>query len=475
MFVDTSARLTSRESPVPRSAASVFADIAAFRGPAHQPAVIDRAVVLGGSVAGLLAARILADHAESVLIVDRDGPATVDGARGLVPQGDQVHALLPGGRAHLDRWFPGFTDQAVAGGASRVPAAARRSYLDGRRKVSGSQVDYLSATRPFLEGEIRRHTMELPNVSAITGRVTGLDFDDTAVTAVRYESADGPGRLDADFVVDATGRSSKLSDWLEQGGWERPPMTRMTVNINYATAAFRRPENVPDPVLALAVWGPRTGGDFGGAVFTPVEDNRFLVMFGGYGDCRPGNTTEDLIRRCREDLPPEFAPVVGNEVVSEARTYRHPDSRRRDFAGLTRFPARLVAAGDAVASFNPIYGQGMSSAAMHASALSLYLRAAPDLAAPATDFFALQKVVVDAAWSFSTSADLARPSVPSDGHRTPRIASWLSDQIISASVTDDAVARRFDDVTGMLAHPSSLGAPGTVLRAIRANRRAQKS
>jgi 2-polyprenyl-6-methoxyphenol hydroxylase-like FAD-dependent oxidoreductase len=456
---------------VPRSAASVFADIAAFRGPARSPVVIGRAVVLGGSIAGLLAARILADHAESVVIVER---GAADGGPSAVPQGDQVHALLPGGRAHLDRWFPGFTDRAVAGGASLVSPAIRRSYLDGRRKVSGTPVDYLSATRPFLEAEIRRGTAELPNVSVVTGRVTGLDFDDTAVTGVRYESADGPAGLDADFVVDATGRSSKLGDWLEHGGWDRPPMTRMTVNLNYATAAFRRPEDAPTPILTLALWGPRAGGDFGGAIFTPVEDNRFLVMFGGYGDCRPGNTTEDLIRRCREDLPPEFTGVVGNEVAGEVRTYRHPDSRRRDFSGLTRFPARLVAVGDAVASFNPIYGQGMSSAAMHASALSLYLRSAPDLATAATDFFALQKVVVDAAWGFSTSADLARPSVPSEGHHVGRISSWVSGQIVAASVTDPTVARRFDDVTGMLAHPSSLGTPGTVLRAIRANRRARQ-
>jgi 2-polyprenyl-6-methoxyphenol hydroxylase-like FAD-dependent oxidoreductase len=457
---------------VPRSAASAFADIAAFRGPARRPAVIGRAVVLGGSVAGLLAARILADHAESVVIVER---GAADGRHSAVPQGDQVHALLPGGRAHLERWFPGFTDRAVAGGASLVSAAARRSYLDGRRKVSGTRVDYLSATRPFLEAEVRRGTVELPQVSVVTGRVTGLDFDDTAVTAVRYETADGPAGIDADFVVDATGRSSKLGDWLERDGWDRPPMTRMTVNINYATAAFRRPEDAPEPMLTLALWGPRTGGDFGGAIFTPVEDNRYLVMLGGYGDCRPGHTTEDLIRRCRQDLPPEFTPVVGNDVVGEVKTYRHPDSRRRDFAGLTRFPARLVAVGDAVASFNPIYGQGMSSAAMHASALSLYLRSAPDLATAATGFFARQKVVVDAAWGFSTSADLARPSVPNEGHRVGRISSWLSGQIIAATVTDATVGRRFDDVTGMLAHPSSLGAPGTILRAIRANRRDRSS
>jgi 2-polyprenyl-6-methoxyphenol hydroxylase-like FAD-dependent oxidoreductase len=460
---------------VPRSAASVFADIAASRGPARRQLLIGQAVVLGGSVAGLLAARILADHAESVVIVDRDGPATVDGARAAVPQGDQVHALLPGGRVHLDRWFPGFTDRAVAGGASLVSPAARRSYLDGRRKVPGSQVNFLSATRPFLEGEVRRNTVDLPNVSVIAGRVTGLDFDDTAVTAVRYESAGGEASVDADFVVDATGRSSRLSDWLEQGGWQRPPMTRMTVNINYATAAFRRPDNAPELLSVLALWSARAGGDFGGAVYTPVENNRFLVMFGGYGDCRPGNTTEDLIRRCREDLPPEFAPVVANEVVSEVKTYRQADSRRRDFAGLTRFPARLVAIGDAAASFNPIYGQGMSSAAMHASALSLYLRSAPDLATAADDFFALQKVVVDAAWGLSTSGDLARPSVPSDGHRSPRISTWLVGQIVAASVTDVTVGRRFDEVTGMLTHPSSLGAPGTVLRALRANRRARQT
>jgi 2-polyprenyl-6-methoxyphenol hydroxylase-like FAD-dependent oxidoreductase len=461
------------EFPVPRSAANVFADIAAFRGPSLRPAVIGRAVVLGGSVAGLLAARILADHAESVVIVERGGAE--DGAHSSVPQGEQVHALLPGGRAHLERWFPGFTDRAVAGGGSLVSPAVRRSYLDGRRKVGGSPVDYLSATRSFLEDEVRRNTVGLPNVSVIAGRVTGLDFDDTAVTSVRYESADGPASIDADFVADATGRASKLGDWLEQGGWNRPPLTRMTVNINYATAAFHRPGNAPAPISVLALWGPRTGGDFGGGIFTPVENNRFLVMLGGYGDCRPGNTTEDLIRRCREDLPPEFTEVVGNEVAGEVRTYRHADSRRRDFAGLTRFPARLVAVGDAVASFNPIYGQGMSSAAMHASALSLYLRSAPDLATAATGFFALQKVVVDAAWGFSTSADLARPSVPSEGHHVGRISTWVSGQIVAASVTDKTVARRFDNVTGMLEHPSTLGAPATILRAIRANRRARQT
>jgi 2-polyprenyl-6-methoxyphenol hydroxylase-like FAD-dependent oxidoreductase len=455
---------------VPRSAAGIFADIAASRGPAERRVVIGRAVVLGGSVAGLLAARILADHAESVVIVDRD--ATMDGSRGTVPQGDQVHALLPGGRAHLERWFPGFSDRAVAGGAELVTPATRRSYLDGRRKVSGSSVDFLSATRPFLEGEIRHSTLELPNVSLRPGRVTGLEFDATAVTAVRYESTDGPASLGADFVVDATGRSSKLSDWLEQDGWDRPPMTRMTVNINYATAAFRRPGTVPGPVSVLALWGPRRGGDFGGGIFTPVEDGRWLVMLGGYGDCRPGNTTEDLVRRCRGDLPAEFTPVVDSEVVGEVRTYRQADSRRRDFAGLSRFPARLIAVGDAVASFNPIYGQGMSSAGMHASALSLYLRSAPDLRTVAADFFALQKVVVDAAWDLSTSADPARPSVRGTRPRgARRISGWLTDQIVAASVTDATVARRFDDVTGMLAHPSSLAAPGTIVRALRAGRR----
>ncbi|MEU2666843.1 FAD-dependent oxidoreductase [Micromonospora sp. NPDC007220] len=455
------------------SPARVLAALNAVRPPDQPSPVIGRAVVVGGSVAGLLAARVLSDYAESVVIVDRDDPH-VTGGRPGVPQGSQLHALLPGGFLQLERLFPGFRERAVAQGAIEAPPAARRNYLDGRLKVVvPDDADSLAGTRPLLEGLIREQVLRLPNVKTVTARATGLVCDGGVVTGVHCETGGATGVESGDLVVDAMGRSSRLSEWLEQAGWDRPALRRMTVDLNYATALFRRPEAEPEATVVLALHTARMSSDVAGAAFFAVEDGRWMAMMAGYGANRPGRTADDFVRRLREEFPPEFGEVAANEMLGEVQTYRHADSRRRDFHGLRRLPAGLVSVGDAVASFNPVYGQGMTAAALHAACLSAYLRSGPDLGAPARRFFALQKVVVDVAWSMSTSADLALPHVDGPYPRGYRLSSWASRQIVTATVTDVPTARRFNEVVSMLAHPSSLATPGVLLGALRANRRAR--
>jgi 2-polyprenyl-6-methoxyphenol hydroxylase-like FAD-dependent oxidoreductase len=174
-----------------------------------------------------------------------------------------------------------------------------------------------------------------------------------------------------------------------------------------------------------------------------------------------------------DDFPSEFGDVATTaEQVGDVITYHQADSRRRDFHRLTRFPARLVAVGDAVASFNPVYGQGMTSATLHASALSEYLRDEPDLAKPAMSYFRDVKVVVDAAWQVSTMADLALPHV--DGPYPPgyRAISWASGLVFKASMRDQTINHRLGQVTTMLAHPSALAEPRFLLRALAIGARA---
>ncbi|MGK5741205.1 FAD-dependent oxidoreductase [Micromonospora sp. URMC 103] len=456
-----------------RSAVRVFAELNAVRLPEQPSPVLGKAVVIGGSVAGLLAARVLADHAASVVILDRDDLHGT-GARPGVPQGTQLHALLPGGFLQLERLFPGFREQALAQGAIEAPPASRRNYLDGRRKVVvPDDADSLTGSRPLLEGLIRQQVLRLPNVKTMTARATGLVFDGAATTGVRCEGDGMSGVESADFVVDAMGRSSRASDWLERAGWDRPVTRRMTVGLNYATAFFRRGEPEPEQTIVLALHSPGGTADVAGAAFFAVEDGRWMAMMAGYGDNRPGRTADDFVRRLREQFPPEFGAVAANEMLGDVQTYRHADSRRRDFHAVKRFPAGFVSVGDAVASFNPVYGQGMTAAALHAAALSTYLRAEPDLAAPARRFFALQKVVVDAAWSMSTSADLALPHVDGPYPRGYRFSRWASNQIVRATITDVGVARRFNQVVSMREHPKSLATPKMILGALRANRRAQ--
>ncbi|SHN45311.1 FAD-dependent oxidoreductase [Cryptosporangium aurantiacum] len=435
----------------------------------HQPHVPNKrlrhAVVLGGSVAGLLAARVLADHAEDVVVVERDD--SVDGERRGVPQRFQVHALLPGGRAQIERWFPGFTDEAIGHGAVFTNAHQTQQWADDVCSVTTPNAVLLNASRSFIEAQLRRHTRALPNVRLLTAFATGLEYRDGRVSGVRLDAGES---LPAAFVVDAMGRSSRLSDWLERDGWEAPELERMQIDVNYATAYFKRSQVQPPVGAAISRFTPgyhkKTQAALNG-----IEDGQWMLMLMTYGDDRLSRDWDEFLTRCA-DLPPVFAAVAREEPVGEVHTYRMADARRRRYDRAARLPGGLVSVGDAVASFNPVYGQGMSSATLHASCLSEYLCDGADPSAAATDFLRLQKVVVDAAWDLSTSGDAERletgkPPLP------VRLQRALINQVIAASVVDVTIGTKFNDVAFMNTHPSTLAAPSVLLRSVWANRRRQ--
>lgn len=422
-----------------------------------------RAVVLGGSIAGLLAARVSSDHFDAVVLVEPDSLVDDASPRHGVPQAHQVHTLLPAGRVQLDRWYDGFTDELLAGGAGWATPRNSRVYYDGRLKVAVPGTGMVMGTRPFLEAVLRRRALALPNLTVVRSRAVGLDIAGQGVAGVILESGD---RLTADFVVDATGRSSRLGHWLEQAGWPAPPLERMRVDINYTTALFHRDEADPEVAFAFASWGiGRTPPGLAPSVIDAVEGSRWIVMMGGYGSDKPGRTPESLRAIC-DRLPQPFPRATRGELLEPIAGYTQADSRRRDFRAVTRFPARLAVVGDAAASFNPIYGQGMSSAALHASCLSEYLSSEPDLDRPARAFFDLQRVIVDAAWQTSAVPDLALPHVGAPRTAVSRAAEAYANMLIDATVTDVELARRFADVTFMRAHPSTLLRPAVVARTV---------
>lgn len=455
------------------STRAVFDRLSRTDLPAHTPVLFETACVLGGSIAGLLAARVLADHAHTVLIIERDAVNTDGRSRSGVPQDRQGHALLPGGRAQLERWLPGFTRETQDLGGVLARPDQQAIYLGDQQQMQSRGITVLTGTRPFLESRIRSHVLALPNVSTLSGKATGLGFGDDAVRAVRYV-ADGKERsIDVDFAVDAMGRSSKLSDWVERGGYQRPQLQRLRTDINYATALFERQDDAGELAVACALArlaGPSAPDGISLAGAVAVEANQWMVSMMAYEPDRPPTSIEALRSTCA-NLPPVFGHAVSGRLTRDIETYRQADSRRRDFTGLTRFPARLVSVGDAVASFNPVYGQGISSAALHASCLSDYLVSAPQVTRAATEFFDLQSVVTDAAWMMSAGDDAARldainhVDVPEDVALQRRALQ----QLLKATLVDQTVAEAFTDVTSMLAHPSSLTDPALLELAEAAN------
>ena len=192
------------------SATAVFDRLVTAAPPESADALFDTACVLGGSIAGLLAARVLTDHAHRVVVIDRD-PVELRSRPG-VPQGHQVHALLPGGLGWMERWFPGLTKEMQHGGAVLADPDHAAAYLDGRQQVRTGDHDLLYASRPFMEARLRERVLDLPGVSVLQGQARGLEYRGGTVTGVRYSSGmdgagvDAGGVLAADFVVDAMGR-----------------------------------------------------------------------------------------------------------------------------------------------------------------------------------------------------------------------------------------------------------------------------
>jgi 2-polyprenyl-6-methoxyphenol hydroxylase-like FAD-dependent oxidoreductase len=455
------------------SAPQLFAEISAPQPPASPRILMRRAVVLGGSVAGLMAARVLSDHADEVIVIERD---TTEGAapRPGVPQGTQVHALLPAGQLQLERWFPGFTVEAVAAGAPDPGRNDGKVYInDELRQVQDPPPDLpiLITTRPFLEERVRRRVHAIGNVRIVHGRAEGLLFTEHGVRGAAYvpEGAAEPVEVEAGLVVDAMGRSSRLNDWLEEHGWPRAPMQRMPIKLNYASALFERDESVSDAWVVISQTIPdkdrvaRIGG------ILTVEGDRWLMLIAGYDEDRPSRDAADYAQRCRKYFPSMYGDIAERgRMIGGVITYHQADSRRRDFHTVERFPAGLVAAGDAVASFNPVYGQGMTSAILHASCLSGWLQGGPDVATePARAYFDRVRVVVDAAWQVSTFADLALPHITDGRPRGYKAIRWASNVILRASMTDEVTSQRLNRVTTMVGHPAELAKPGVLLRALR--------
>ncbi|MEU5217391.1 hypothetical protein AB0G79_14485 [Streptomyces sp. NPDC020807] len=441
-----------------------------------------RAIVMGGSYAGLFAARVLSEHAEDVVVLEPDVIGD-DGLGRRTPQRHQLHALLSMGHTQLERWFPGVTDELVKGGALLGEGDDVRFYLDGRLKAPVRGARMLGATRPFLESHLRRRVAAVDNVRFSRAQATGLVFRDGRVVGVNTAAPDGEtvgdpvGKavgaevgetLDADFVVDAMGRNSPLDDWLLRHGWDPAPVDRMRIDLGYATALFHRGDELGSTVIAHSSPGPAS--DYQPTLTEPgalaaVEGERWSVVLAGYADHRPGSDREEFLRRMRRCVAPIRTVADRSEMIGDVRTYRFVESRRRVHSRLSRFPGGLVVVGDALAGVNPIYGQGLTLSALAANALGAHLRSHPSPRDPAWGYFRLAEAVVDGAWQLSTTADLVQPHVTGPYPRGYRVQKWVADRLTEASVRDSAVNARYMGVVNMELPPKALTDPRFLARA----------
>lgn len=433
----------------------------------------ERAVVIGAGMAGLMAARVLADAYPEVTLVDRDDlPDRPESRRG-VPQGRQPHALLAGGQLAMEELFPGLTAQLVAGGAPTGDALAdaRLTFGGHRLKQGSTGCVLLAVSRPYLEQEVRSRVRACLNVRfAAPGDVVGLTGSHGCgrVTGVRVlPRADGSAeeQMDADLVVDAGGRGSRLPVWLEALGYGRPPVEKVAVDLRYATRTYRlAPGALAGDLGSVHAPSPSRRR---GAVLARVEGDRrwTLTLIGVLGD-HPPRDPDDFLAFLRSLGPTDIAEALSSgEPLDDPVTFRFPAAVRHRYERMGRFPAGLAVLGDSVCSLNPIYGQGMTVAAQEALALRRRL-AQGALPRPRRVSRDVARVLA-APWEMSVAADLAFDGVAGRRTTTVRLLGAYVSRLHAAAVHDEALGRAFVRVSGLVDPPGALLRPAVVLHALR--------
>jgi 2-polyprenyl-6-methoxyphenol hydroxylase-like FAD-dependent oxidoreductase len=420
------------------------------------------AVVLGGSVAGLLAAAALSPRYRMIEIVERDVLRDGPNPRRGAPQGQHVHALLPRGVQAIEALLPGFAARLTAAGAMAGDVLGNaRWYLNGlplcRRTIG---LDALTASRPLIEHTIRESVRALPNIRIIDAHdIVGL----TADRSVRITSRNGSGSrvLPADLVVDATGRGSRMTHWLTELGYAAPPEDVVPIDVRYASRVFAGDLLGDDRVVITA----RYPGQLRSSVMQRLEGGRVLVTLAGVHGERPPTDPEGFTAYA-DSLPvPDTATVVrAGTPLGDAVPFHFPSYVRRRYERAA-LPPGIIVIGDAACAFNPVYGQGMSTAAM--SAVTLREDDDPER------FHASQAELHEAPWTLAVGADMAldaapraQPTVAAGGQAAgparPAAAPNPGEMIRRlqlAAVEDGDLAAAFIRVTSLVDPPRALGAP----------------
>lgn len=430
----------------------------------------EHAVVIGASMGGLVAAAAVAPYFDRVTVLDRDGLPAVPAPRKGVPQGRHAHGFQPGGLQALDVLLPGTHDLLVAGGAPVGDTGRDCSWYVGggtfARAESG--IPTMGLTRPFVEHVVRTQVAALPNVEIRDHvEVLGPIGRDGVVTGVSLAGTLEP--LTADLVIDASGRASRLPEWLEELGLPVPAEDEVHCKMAYLSRRWMLSSGeVGNDVLRVCT--PDETPRFG--VCIAQEDGSHIITVGGLLNSGPERTDEDYLIFASALPSGNFGELLrGATPVTDLVSSHFGFSRRRRYDALKQHPSGLIALGDSVASFNPMYGQGMSVAALEAVALRDLLGRGP--LDPRRYYKAIHRIE-DVAWKISTGGDLKFDEV--EGKRTPdmKVMNGYLDTFALAARVDPELGHQFNRVAGLLEPPPSFFKPSILLRVVRGARKARR-
>jgi 2-polyprenyl-6-methoxyphenol hydroxylase-like FAD-dependent oxidoreductase len=436
-------------------------------------------------MAGLLAARVLSDFYESVTVVERDVLPEAATQRRGVPQGRHLHMLLSPGSSYLAELFPGLLDELAGAGAHVLDATdpslfylrvGEHALCRSGKFTRPDEMILLLASRPLLEAHVRRRVQAMDNVKFLDGHDVGEPIVGPAarVSAVRVVDREtGQERLlETDLVVDATGRAARTPAFLEAWGYQRPIDQKYAVNLSYSSQFFRVPAGaLTEKVVAVNLPLEKLAG----AGLLAYEDGTVILTLIGLAGHKPPTDLPGVLDAVTELLPSQISAALRTaEPLGEVSAQHYPASVWRRYDKLDGFPQGLLVIGDAVCSFNPVWGQGMTSAALQAAALHECLSDVDDGEFSGRYFRAAAKKLAPIWW---TNRFIDFTVMPSDDWRSKpkQLLNWCTNKVWAAAATDIVLTETFVRTLELLDRPTIMLQPTMLKRVMASNRRTKAS
>jgi len=427
------------------------------------------AVVIGASISGLMAARALSNHFGKVIVFERDSLADDEHPRKGVPQAHHVHVLLTSGLDALEHYFPGIVDEMVREGVDRMAwSEDMRWYQAGSWKTrTPCGISFYPQARVALEGRIRARLRQQPQVEICSGySVQGLIYDAAhqSVTGVSVMQDGQLSGMQADLVVDAAGRGSRVLKWLDEFGYPAPPKEVMPIDLVYVSRVYQQTDAARD-WKGLACH-PLPGAPRGG-ILLPLDSERWMLTLFGYLGEHPAADDEGILRFTQGLPVPDLYNVISQaEPLSDPIKFEYPQQVRQRYDQVERFPNGLLVVGDAMCSLDPVFGQGMTIASKEARALDRALSVDADDRTLRRTFFSACQQIIETPWLVTKSEALRFKNMPGEHPIFIRILQWYTGHVFALSAESVQVYRAFLDVMHLTAGPEALFRPAVLGRVL---------
>lgn len=436
-----------------------------------------QAIVIGGSMAGLLAARVLSDHFEKVILIEKDQFADHAAPRKGVPQGLHAHTLWKKGENILAEYFPGFFEDLMAAGAHNIDIGSELIWFAHgawKQRLQNTGLTMYSMTRTLLEWKVRCRVKALANVHFMEGYEVKTFLNNPSQTQVIGVKIAQNKQLDqdltADLVIDTSGRGSRTPQWLEAMGYARVAEVNLNVNVGYASRLYSPPEGFHPDWKTIAIFPNPPHGKRQGYLFA-IEGNRWIVSLAGeFGDHPPTDEAGYLEYARSLPAPAIYEMIKDAQPVTPIASHKIPSNLWRRYDRMAKFPEGLLVSGDAVCSFNPIYGQGMSVSAMDAKTLDecLQRQAASkgqgNVKGLAQEFHKKVAKNIANSWLLATGEDSRFPEAEGNLPGFMPILNRYTGKVQALTNHDPKVLLKFLRVLSMDAAPTTLFAPGIAFK-----------